>query len=865
MNRRRTLRDDDRGVSSTVTHVLALGITAILISGLLLSAATVVEDQRENSAREQLRTVGNRISAELSRAAVLAQHGGNVSIRTSHPHQIAGEEYTVRLLTGADCDTDLFHTDACLSLATQGGGTSVMVPVRNETGVSLARTGAGSFTIAALANESAPEEPTPMVARDLRVGVGADIGEFSGGSIVNLTNRAPIAGFTVSPGQPTVESIVHFENDTKDLDGIIADYTWTLGDGTTIEGVDEFNHSYAEPGRYTVTLTVTDDDGETDNVSKVISVGGLVYNGDGSVTTWDRVGTGGPKESLDFFVGNRHDAEIEIRDVLVDPANDTIDRLDAGGATNEVFIDGDAAKGGYDDAEDLFPGGRIYDLDDDGFGAAVVPKESDPNSDPRVELNGFRADGADAPMGGEPIDVAMRYRVGGEFYTAQFTVNGGGGGGNAPPDPTFTVSCPSPPTCDFDGSGSSDDSGITDYEWSFDDGDTTAGPALTTPTHAFPANGSYDVSLTVTDDDGVTSTFTRTVNVGGDAPVLVWAVNAGGDATTANGVTYEADHEEGGGFCFGPCPEPHQYFDGPEDDEGEYTWGDTAGTTDDELYEHYRLGDFRYDVPVANGEYEVTFKFAEYTEADRQFDVKLEGTEVITDLNVYDEVGASTAYEATRTVTVSDGSLDIGFETDNEQAMLGALVVTRTDAFAYQEADNVSQRVVMEAENRMRVVPGSGDLAADEWVEVADSDASDGTALEAQPDNGDNAQDTEAGERLDYYVDFDAVGVDYNVWVRMACPGGDADSIHVGLDGTPQSYGDVGLTANATDPCRDASGWVWASHADGSQVTVTPTTTGLHTFNVWVREDGTRIDKIVLTTDDSFDPTGQTIDETPIG
>lgn len=45
-----TLPADDRAVSSAVTHALALGITAILMSGLLIAAGTMLDDQRENSA-----------------------------------------------------------------------------------------------------------------------------------------------------------------------------------------------------------------------------------------------------------------------------------------------------------------------------------------------------------------------------------------------------------------------------------------------------------------------------------------------------------------------------------------------------------------------------------------------------------------------------------------------------------------------------------------------------------------------------------------------------------------------------------------------------------------------------------------------
>ena len=75
----------------------------------------------------------------------------------------------------------------------------------------------------------------------------------------------------------------------------------------------------------------------------------------------------------------------------------------------------------------------------------------------------------------------------------------------------------SPPSPDpgengtFDAGGASDpDGSITSYEWAFGDGTTATGETVT---HSYDASGSYDVTLTVTDDDGATDTTTQTVTV----------------------------------------------------------------------------------------------------------------------------------------------------------------------------------------------------------------------------------------------------------------------------------------------------------------------------------------------------------------
>lgn len=63
----------------------------------------------------------------------------------------------------------------------------------------------------------------------------------------------------------------------------------------------------------------------------------------------------------------------------------------------------------------------------------------------------------------------------------------------------------------FDAGNSSDpDGSIQSYEWQFGDGSTGAGSNVT---HSFAAAGSYEVSLTVTDNDGASSTQTESISV----------------------------------------------------------------------------------------------------------------------------------------------------------------------------------------------------------------------------------------------------------------------------------------------------------------------------------------------------------------
>jgi len=54
-------------------------------------------------------------------------------------------------------------------------------------------------------------------------------------------------------------------------DGTIVSYAWDFGDGGTDSGVS-VSHTYGTSGDYSITLTVTDDDGATDLASQLVSV-----------------------------------------------------------------------------------------------------------------------------------------------------------------------------------------------------------------------------------------------------------------------------------------------------------------------------------------------------------------------------------------------------------------------------------------------------------------------------------------------------------------------------------------------------------------------------------------------------------------
>ena len=87
---------------------------------------------------------------------------------------------------------------------------------------------------------------------------------------------------------------------------------------------------------------------------------------------------------------------------------------------------------------------------------------------------------------------------------------------NLAPSASFSSAC-SVLTCGFDPGASADpDGSLTRYLWTFGDGTTSTDPLAR---HAYAAPGTYTVRLTVTDNQAVTATTTRTVVVDGRGPV----------------------------------------------------------------------------------------------------------------------------------------------------------------------------------------------------------------------------------------------------------------------------------------------------------------------------------------------------------
>lgn len=129
---------------------------------------------------------------------------------------------------------------------------------------------------------------------------------------------------------------------------------------------------------------------------------------------------------------------------------------------------------------------------------------------------------------------------------------------------------------------------------------------------------------------------------------------------TVNGIEYKADR-----FANSGTPNT--------------TTDPIANTTADVLYQSERYGKYKYEIPVTNSTYSLQLRFVELyqtTAGNRLFSVTVEGQPVLTDFDLFAEVGHDTAYDvAVSNVMVADQSLTIELSASIDNATLSAFEI----------------------------------------------------------------------------------------------------------------------------------------------------------------------------------------------
>lgn len=141
-------------------------------------------------------------------------------------------------------------------------------------------------------------------------------------------------------------------------------------------------------------------------------------------------------------------------------------------------------------------------------------------------------------------------------------------------------------------------------------------------------------------------------------------INAGGPAMTdANGQHWLADRFYVGG------------------NEASHAQGRSIANTDsDALYRNERWGATGYNIPLPAGEYVVRLHHAEVfvgcqSAECREFSVSVEGQTVVSDVDVYAEVGGYSALVVDTVSSVADGELTIRFSSSRQHAQVSGIEI----------------------------------------------------------------------------------------------------------------------------------------------------------------------------------------------
>jgi len=310
-----------------------------------------------------------------------------------------------------------------------------------------------------------------------------------------------------------------FTDESTDSDGTVVGWSWSFGDGATSDQQNP-QHTYASGGTYTVSLTVTDDDGATGQSARQVTPNakpeadfGFVCTGracqfadlssdpDGSITgrNWS-FGDGASSTQSNPSHTYAADGDYDVRLIVTDngSATDTITKLVSVTQPNEL-----PAAAFSSSCTNL--GCEFTDESTDADGTVVGWQWTFGDGETSTVQSPSHTYAAE---GTYPVTLTVTDNDGGVSdppASREISVSPA----NQGPTADFTFTCVNL-VCQFTDGSDDADGTIVGRSWDFGDGN---GSSLTNPQHAYATKGDYTVVLEVTDNDAATGQISKPVSV----------------------------------------------------------------------------------------------------------------------------------------------------------------------------------------------------------------------------------------------------------------------------------------------------------------------------------------------------------------
>lgn len=138
------LVSDDRGASPVFAYVLTLGVTALLVAGLLVAASGYVEGQRQSVGENELAVIGQQVSSDISAVDRLSRTDGaaEAAVGRDLPRTVVGSTYRIHVR-----DDGSGPTEPYLELTMSEPDVAVQVGIVLAPGTTLVESTVGSGPI----------------------------------------------------------------------------------------------------------------------------------------------------------------------------------------------------------------------------------------------------------------------------------------------------------------------------------------------------------------------------------------------------------------------------------------------------------------------------------------------------------------------------------------------------------------------------------------------------------------------------------------------------------------------------------------------------------------------------------------------